>query len=87
MREAPEVRFFKSGPGVATAIAIGVAAVGGALVWMRRAKGQERREREAVVIAAPQAGVAPGAERIARSCQLRAVTTVRALGFGEVRRF
>lgn len=57
MREAPEVRFFKSGPGVATAIAIGVAAVGGALVWMRRAKGQERREREAVVIAATGASV------------------------------
>ncbi|MFN3430429.1 MAG: hypothetical protein ACK46X_10785 [Candidatus Sericytochromatia bacterium] len=52
MREAPEVRFFKSGPGTATAIAIGAAAVAGALVWMRRAKGQERREREAVVIAA-----------------------------------
>jgi hypothetical protein len=58
MREAPEVRFFKSNAGLAASVALGALAVGGALAWMRRAKGgQERREREAVLVAAAGASV------------------------------
>ena len=52
MRESPEMRFFKSPTGTAVTIAASLAALGATIAWMRRARGEERRQRQAMVAAA-----------------------------------
>ena len=52
MREAPEVRWMKSTAGQAALVGIGVAAAAATIAWVRRAKGEERRERELMLAAA-----------------------------------
>ena len=52
MRESPEVRFLKTPVGTATMVATGVAALGAAIAWVRRARGVERRKRQAMLASA-----------------------------------
>lgn len=52
MRESPEVRWIKSPAGMATVVGLSVAALVGAVTWVRRAQGEERRDRQAVLASA-----------------------------------
>jgi hypothetical protein len=60
MREAPGVRFLKTGPGVVMMLALSAAALVGTIAYVRRAREEERRERpEAVWAEACKEGCAP----------------------------
>jgi hypothetical protein len=52
MREAPEVRWVQTGPGIATLIGLTAAVTAATVAWVRRARGEERRDRQAMVAAA-----------------------------------
>lgn len=58
MRKAPEVRWVQTPAGMATMVGASVAALAGAVAWVSRAAGKERRDRQAMLASAAASTVA-----------------------------